>query len=149
MKVGDSTPDFKLKDQNKKEWRLSDLKGKKVLLSFHPLAWTNVCGQQMQSLEENQNKFEKLNTVAFGLSIDTVPSKHEWAKLLGIEKTSLLSDFWPHGDFASKLEIFRKDDGFSERANIIVDEHGKIVFFKVYPIAELPNIDEILKALEG
>lgn len=40
IKVGDRAPGFKLKDQNGKELSLEDLKGKKVLLSWHPLAWT-------------------------------------------------------------------------------------------------------------
>ncbi len=42
MKTGEQTKDFALKDQDSKELRLSNLKGKKVLLSFHPLAWTPV-----------------------------------------------------------------------------------------------------------
>ncbi|NLX74574.1 MAG: redoxin domain-containing protein [Synergistaceae bacterium] len=40
IKVGQEALDFKLKDQNGKEVNLKDFKGKKVLLSFHPLAWT-------------------------------------------------------------------------------------------------------------
>lgn len=49
MKTGDKIPDFVLKDQHNKELCLSNLKDKKVLLSFHPLAWTKVCAQQMKS----------------------------------------------------------------------------------------------------
>ncbi len=40
IKVGDQAIDFCLKDQNGKEVSLKDFKGKKVLLSWHPLAWT-------------------------------------------------------------------------------------------------------------
>ncbi len=148
VKKGDDAKDFSLSDQDGKEIQLSALKGKKVLLSFHPLAWTSVCAEQMKALEKNRNRFEKLNTVALGLSVDTVPSKKAWAKELGIKKTSLLSDFWPHGEVADLYGIFRQEDGFSERANIIVDEKGRIVFVKVYPIAQLPDIEEIIKALE-
>ncbi|TET59940.1 MAG: peroxiredoxin [Candidatus Stahlbacteria bacterium] len=148
MKTGDKIPDFVLKDQHNKELRLSDIKGKKVLLSFHPLAWTKVCAQQMKSLEENQERFNELNTVAIGLSVDTVPSKHAWAKELGIKNTKLLSDFWPHGEVAKKLGIFRRKEGFSERANIIVDEDQKVIFFKIYDIPQLPDIQEILNFLK-
>ena len=42
IKVGVKIPDFTLKDQNGKTMKLSSLKGKKVLLSFRPLAWTPV-----------------------------------------------------------------------------------------------------------
>lgn len=148
MKTGDKIPDFVLKDQHNKELRLSNLKDKKVLLSFHPLAWTKICAQQMKSLEENQERFNELNTVAIGLSVDTVPSKHAWAKELGIKNTKLLSDFWPHGEVAKKLGIFRRKEGFSERANIIVDEDQKVIFFKIYDIPQLPDIQEILNFLK-
>jgi len=147
MNIGDILPDFTLTDHNKKEWSKKSLEGKMILLSWHPLAWTKVCAQQMQSLEEHVNDFEKMGVVALGLSIDTVPSKHAWAKELGIEKTPLLSDFWPHGHFASLLGIFRKNDGFSERANIIVDKKGIIRFIKIYPISELPDIKEMVGEL--
>lgn len=149
VSVGDNAKDFTISDQDDKDITLSDFKGKRVLLSFHPLAWTSVCAKQMVSLEKNKKSFDKLNTVALGISVDTVPSKKAWAKELGIKKTRLLSDFWPHGEVASKYGIFREKDGFSERANIIVDEKGQVMFVKVYPIGELPDIKEIIKVLEG
>ncbi len=146
--LGEKLGDFTLKDQNGKDFTLSEYAGKKVLLSFHPLAWTSVCAKQMQSLEENRDPLEKKNTVAVGVSIDSTPSKKAWAKELKIENTRLLSDFWPHGGLANMLGIFREKEGFSERANIIIDEKGRAVFIKVYPISQLPDIKEILAALE-
>jgi peroxiredoxin len=146
--IGEKVGDFTLKDQNGKDFTLAEYAGKKVLLSFHPLAWTSVCAKQMQSLEENRESFEKKNTVAVGVSVDSTPCKKAWAKELKIENTSLLSDFWPHGGLANTLGIFRDKEGISERANIIIDEKGLAVFIKVYPIRELPDINEILSALE-
>jgi peroxiredoxin len=147
IKRGDEAKDFKLKDQHDKECRLSDLQGKKVLLSFHPLAWTSVCADQMKALEANKDKFDNLNTVALGFSVDSVPFKFAWAKELGIKNTRLLCDFWPHGEVASSYGIFRERLGFSERANIILDENHRVTFVKVYPISQLPDIEEVLRAL--
>lgn len=141
--MGDEAPDFTLQDQHKQEFTLSELKGKKVLLSFHPLAWTGICAKQMKSLEDYKAVFDKSNTVAVGVSVDTIPSKHAWAKDLGIKDTRLLSDFWPHGDVAKKYGIFLEEKGISERVNIIIDEDQKVVFFKVYEISQLPDIEEI------
>jgi peroxiredoxin len=149
VKIGDKAKDFALKDQNDKEFKLSQFKGKRVLLSFHPLAWTDVCAKQMKSLEENKAVFDSLNTVAVGLSVDSVPSKLAWAESLGIKNTRLLSDFWPHGEVAKLYGIFRDKNGFSERTNIVVDENQKLVFFKVYPIRELPDINEIINFLKN
>ena len=147
VQVGKKLKDFKLNDQNRQDFLLSDFRGKRVLLSFHPLAWTSVCALQMQSLEKNKKALDKLNTVAVGLSIDAVPCKTAWAKSLKIKNTRLLSDFWPHGGVAKSLGILRAE-GFSERANIIVDEAGKVMYVKVYPIKQLPDMAEILKALK-
>ena len=146
--IGSKAPDFSLKDHNGKTVKLSSLKGKKVLLSFRPLAWTAVCHDQMRLLEENHLHFDELNTIAFGIGVDSVPSNKAWAHSMDIKNTRLLSDFWPHGEVAKSYGIFRDKDGFSERANIIIDEEQKVVFAKVYPTAQLPDFEEILKFLE-
>ncbi len=101
----------------------------------------------MMSLENNKNTFDSLKAIAVGLSVDTVPSKKAWAKSLGIKNTRLLSDFWPHGKVAELYGIFRTKDGFSERANIIIDEEQKIAFFKIYDLGQLPDILEIIDIL--
>jgi peroxiredoxin len=147
LERGQTAPDFVLKDQHDKEFKLSGLRGERVLLSFHPLAWTGVCAKQMQSLEANKDKFESLNTVPVGLSVDPVPTKKAWAEHLGIKSVRLLSDFWPHGYVAKLYGIFREKEGFSERANIILDDNGRILFFKVYELSQLPDIEEIIKVL--
>lgn len=147
IEVGSQAPDFALKDHNESEVGITTLKGKLVLLSFHPLAWTSICAKQMQSLEKNLNRFALLNTVPLGISVDTVPSKKAWAESLGIKKIQLLSDFWPHGAVAKEYGVFRDKEGFSERANILINEMGQVVFGKVYPINELPDIEEILNLL--
>ena len=147
--VGTKAPDFTLKDQNGKTVKLFKLKGKKVLLSFKPLAWTSVCQDHIKLLEENHLRFDKLNTIAFGIGVDSVPSNKAWAKSMDIKNTRLLSDFWPHGEIAQTYGVFRDNDGFSERANIIVDEAQKVVFAKIYPTSQLPDFEEILKFLES
>jgi peroxiredoxin len=101
----------------------------------------------MQALEAHKEKFDLFNTVALGLSVDTVPSKNAWAKTLGIEHTLLLCDFWPHGRIAKAYGLFRPANGFSERANIILDEKRRALFVKVYPIGQLPDLEEIFQIL--
>ena len=149
IKKGENVPDIILKDQNEQEIKFSKYKGKKVLLSFHPLAWTAVCAKQMKSLEDNRERLAETNTIAFGISVDSVPSKKAWAKELGVEQTQLLADFWKHGGFAKELGLFLEDRGISQRANVILDENGHVEFVKVYPISELPDIEEIIKVLKS
>ena len=148
IEIGDKAPDFALKDQNGKMVRLSTFKGKKVLLSFRPLAWTAVCHDQMRSLEENHLLFYELNTVALGIGVDSVPTNKAWAQSMDIKNTRLLSDFWPHGEVAKSYGIFREKDGFSERANILLDEDQKVIFVQVYPTSQLPDIEPIIDLLK-
>ncbi len=100
LEVGNKAKRFSLSDQDGKEFNLAKLHGKRILLSFHPLAWTSVCSEQMKSLEKNKSSFDSMNTIAVGVSCDTVPSKKAWAEHLRISATRLLSDFWPHGKIA-------------------------------------------------
>ena len=148
IKVGAEAPVFVLSDQHGEKINLKELRGKSVILSFHPLAFTPVCAKQMKELEENQDQFEKLNAVALGISVDSVPAKHAWAKDLGVKSTQLLSDFWPHGAVAESYGIFRSADGYSERAVIILDAEGIVRFSKVYPMSEVPDMGEILEQLK-
>ena len=148
IKVGSEAPDFSLKDQNGKTVKLSKFKDKKILLSFRPLAWTAVCHDQMRSLEENHLRLDELNTVALGIGVDSVPSNKAWAQSMDIRNTRLLSDFWPHGAVAKLFGVFRENDGFSERAIIIIDKDKKIVLARTYPTSQLPDIEEVIDFIE-
>jgi peroxiredoxin len=145
---GETAPDFTLKDQDNKEFTLSKQKGKRVLLSFQPLAWTPVCQNQMKGLEAYYDEIAALNTVPIGLSVDSRQSKKAWADSLGIKKLRMLADFWPHGAVAKAYGVFREADGHSERANVIVDETGKVAWIKVYDLGTLPDIPELIAALK-
>jgi len=145
---GDIAPDFTLRDHHNREFKLSDFTGRRVLLSFHPLAWTSVCAEQMRSIESQKAAFDELRTVAVGVSVDPLPSKHAWAKEIGIMQTRLLCDFWPHGAVAHALGLFREEEGFSERANLVVDERGRVALIRVYDIPQVPDIEEIIAFLK-
>jgi len=149
IEVGDSAPDFSLRDNNYQNVCLSDFRGKRVLLSWHPLAWTPVCTDQMRALENNWGKFQALNTVPLGFSVDPAPCKKAWAAALLLQNLILPSDFWPHGKVAQDYGIFIEEKGISQRANIIVDEAGIVKWVKVYPKAQLPDLNEVFEVLSN
>jgi len=146
IRPGAQAPKIALPDQDKNPIDLVDVPGIR-LLSFHPLAWTNVCRRQMEALELHADRFAELGAQAFGISVDPVPSKKAWADAIGVKRTRLLSDFWPHGAAALSLGIFREEDGFSERASILIDGSGVVRFVKVHPIREVPDIEEIMEEI--
>jgi len=147
MKIGEIAPDFTLKDQDGKDFKLSDFRGRKVLLSFHPLAWTDFCTKQMLSLENNFDILASLKTVPVGISVDAVPAKKAWADSMQLKKLRILSDFWPHGQISIMYDMFREKYGTSKRANVIVDENGKVTFIKTYEILSVPDIQEVIEYL--
>ncbi len=149
LKVQDKFIDFTLKDQNGEKLTISSFTGKKVLLSFHPLAWTSICAEQMKDLEKNYDEFLKYNTIPLGISVDPVPTKKAWADHLGLKNLKILSDFWPHGDVSKLYGIFREKEGFSERSNILIDENGKIIFIKIYELSKVPDLKEIFDLLDS
>ncbi|MDD1718733.1 MAG: peroxiredoxin [Methanoregulaceae archaeon] len=149
IRPGDKGISFTLKDQNGKDWSLQSFHGKRVLLSFHPLAWTPVCTGQMKALEENYRTFESLNTTAAGISVDSHYCKKAWGEHIGIRLTPLLADFWPHGEIARKYGLFKEDAGFARRANVLLDEHGMVVYVKVYEIHAAPDLQETIRFIQA
>jgi alkyl hydroperoxide reductase subunit AhpC len=103
----------------------------------------------MIDLEKNRERLAAENTVAVGISVDSVLCKKAWADQLGITHTRILADFWPHGKVAFQYGIFRDANGFSERANIIVDEKQQVLWIKVYPVHSVPDIGEVIAVLKG
>lgn len=148
IQVNQEAIDFTLKDQNKEEVKLSELKGKKVILSWHPLAYTPVCTDQMRSLERNYDRIqEKRDTVVIGISVDPFPAKAKWADILDLKDIKIVSDFFPYAEVTKAYGLFNEENGASKRANVIIDEEGKVQWVKVYGGSELPDVEEVIDNL--
>lgn len=145
--VGQAAPDFVLKDQNQKEVRLSDFKGKKnVVLAFYPLDWSPVCTNEHACFANDMKQFAQLDAQVLGLSVDSVWSHKAFAEKMGIQY-SLLADFHPRGAAADKFGMYLADKGITGRAVAIIDKQGKVAWFKQYDIPQLPDIKEVAAAL--
>ena len=149
IELGEQARGFSLPDQNGNTVRLSGFPGRRVVLSFHPLAWTRICAEQMKALEANVAAFDALGAVALGISVDSVPCKRAWAGSLGIRDTRLLADFWPHGEVAQIYGVFDGTKGYARRANIVVDETGSVIFVKEYQATTVPDMQDVLDALQA
>ena len=145
--VGSPAPEFTLKDQDQKEVKLGDFKGKKnVVIVFYPLDWSPVCTNEHACFVNDMKKFETLNAQVLGLSVDSVWSHKAWAEKMGIHYP-LLADFHPRGAVAEKFGVYLAEKGITGRAIAIVNKQGKIAWFKNYDIPVVPDVKEVASAL--
>jgi peroxiredoxin len=147
IKVGATAPDFTLKDQDQKDVKLSDYKGKKnVVLAFYPLDWSPVCTTENKCLNDDFPKFQSASTEVLGISRDSVYSHKAWQEALGL-KHRLLSDM--SGDVAKKYGMWLDDKFITKRATVIVDKQGTVKYVKVQEILTARDDNEILGALKS
>jgi peroxiredoxin len=147
--VGQSAPEFTLKDQNQKEIKLADFAGKRnVVLIFYPLDFSPVCTNEHVCLVNEMKQFEKLDAQVLGLSVDSVWAHKAFAEKMGISYP-LLADFHPKGAVANKFGVYLADKGITGRAVAIINKAGKIAWFKNYDIPVVPDMNEVAQALAG
>src|SRR6204780_1201305 len=147
IQVGSPAPDFALKDQSQKEVKLSDYKGKKVVIVFYPLDWSPVCTNEHVCLVNDLKNFEKLDAQVLGVSVDSVWSHKAYAEKMGIGY-SLLADFQPRGAMAGKDGGYPAEKGITGRSIVIVNKAGKVAWVKDYDIPVVPDLKEVAAALQ-
>jgi peroxiredoxin len=138
LKVGDEAPDFELRDENRQPFKLSEQRGKNVVLNFYPAAFSGVCSLQMPKIQEQKSLFGE-DTVVVGVSVDGPAANLAFKAQTGIE-FPLLSDFYPHGAVAEKYGVLLPV-GVAERAVIGIDKEGKVAYISVGPIIEVPDLE--------
>ena len=145
LKVGDEAPDFTVRDSAMQEFKLSDQRGKKVVLNFYPAAFSGVCSQQMPRIQEQKTIFGD-DAVVVGISVDGPNANRVFAEQTGID-FPLLSDFYPHGAVAEKYGVL-VPVGVAERAVIGIDPDGKVGYINVHPFTEVPDLEACAIALK-
>ena len=144
--VGQPAPEFTLQDQNQKDIKLSDYRGRYVVLMFYPLDWSPVCTDEHACFVTGLNQFEKLNAQVLGLSVDSTWSHKAFAEKMRVTYP-LLADFHPRGAVAEKFGLYHADKGITGRAIVIIDKAGNIAWFKNYGFGEAPSVKEVAEAL--
>jgi peroxiredoxin len=145
---GTTAPDFTLKSAPDKTFRLSELRGKPVVLAFYPADWSPVCGDQMALYSEMHEEFEEYGAQVVGISVDGVWCHAAFAKDRKL-RFPLASDFEPKGAVSRAYGAYREGEGVSERALFVLDEEGRIRWSYLSPIGQNPGADGIFKALDS
>jgi peroxiredoxin len=152
--AGDVAPDFDLPaliGGVKKRFHLKDaLAEKDIVLAFYPSNWEEVSAKQLSEYQAQREKFLSRESEVVGICVDSIMNTTVWERELGPLDFPLCSDFWPHGEVSQEYGVFRADEpnaGTSERAIVIVERSGRILFSKVYGGQDLPSIADTLEAL--
>ena len=145
---GDQAPDFATKNQNGDDVKLSDFKGKRVVLYFYPKDDTPGCTKQACSLRDSFGTFEEKGIKVFGVSNDDEKSHQKFISkyslpfdLLADTDKTLVNDYGVYGE---KNMYGKKYMGIN-RTTFLIDEAGKIVkIFKKVKVDE--HAGEVLEA---
>ncbi|HXS37132.1 MAG TPA: redoxin domain-containing protein [Flavipsychrobacter sp.] len=152
IQLGQKAPDFALYDDNKNPVKLSDQKGKNVLLLFFPFAFTSTCTKELCSIRDNYNIYEKLNAQVYGISVDSVHTLKKFRQEQNLN-FPLLSDFNKDvsKEYDSLYDTFGLGmKGVSKRAAFVIDKEGVVKYAEVLENAsDLPNFDAIQQTLNN
>jgi peroxiredoxin len=147
LPVGTPAPDFDLASGPDSRVRLSDLRGKPVILVFYPADWSPVCGDELALFNEILPEFQRHDAELLGISVDGVWCHRAYQQARNLN-FPLLSDFEPKGAVSRAYGAYRPRDGFSERALFVIDRDGVVRWSYLSPVDVNPGADGVLNALE-
>jgi len=142
VKVGEQAPDFTMKLTNGKTVKLSDLKGKVVMLQF-TASWCSVCRKEMPFIERDIWQKHKSNPNFTLMAIDRDEPRETALKFSKAIPISYPIGLDPHADIFARYAV--REAGITR--NVIIDKTGKIVFLtRLYDVAEF---NKMVKVIDG
>lgn len=147
MEVGSSAPDFTLKDGDGRDWKLSDKRGKTVVLLFYPGDNTPVCTKQMCSVRDNWADYAATGALVVGISTDSSASHKSFAAKHNLPLTLLADE---NGETLGKYGVKSWIPNRSARAVVVVDKTGVVRHHQVQSLSLFrPKDDEVLQAIRS
>ncbi len=148
QKVSDVSAQALMGDGSFKEVRLSDYRGKWLVLFFYPLDFTFVCPTEIQGFNKHYNEFKKLNADVLAASTDSVYSHKAWSEQsLGKIQFPILGD--TNHRVAKNFNVLLADKGIALRGTFIIDPDG---ILKSAVVNDLPvgrSVDETIRTLQA
>ena len=152
-RINEPAPDFSAKSTHG-PLKLSDFKGKWVVLFSHPADFTPVCSTEFIEFARRADDFKQRNAQLIGLSVDSVPAHIAWVRSLQ-QHFDIKIDFPVIADLDTKVaQLYGLiHPGASETATVravfIIDDKGIVRALIYYPMSLGRSIDEIIRALDG
>ena len=149
LKIGTEAPDFTLPDQNGTMHKLSDSRGKKVILYFYPKDNTSGCTKEACGFAERYPQFQEKDAVILGVSKDSVASHKKFEQNYQLPFT-LLSD--ENKEVLQKYEVWKEKNMYGRktmgvvRSTYLIDENG-IIVKAMEKVKAADNPQQMLEAL--
>src|SRR5574344_460330 len=147
-KVGEMAPDFTLVNSSLEEVKLSDFKGKDVVLNIFPSLDTGVCAASVRKFNKDAGSLD--NTVVLGISADLPFASGRFCSMEGIENVITLSTF-RNNDFGSDYGLVMNNGplkGLLARAVVVIDSEGKVLHTELVPeIAQEPDYQSAINSI--
>jgi peroxiredoxin len=150
IQVNQAAPDFELPSNQLvdgrpgKKIKLSDLRGKPVVLAFYPLDFSPVCTSENVCFRDDLSKFNQLGAQVLGISVDSAWTHKAFAESLKLT-FPLLADFHPKGAVAKAYDLYNEAVGITKRASVLIDKAGNVAFVQEHDKAR--SNEELLAAL--
>ncbi len=146
IEVGTKAPDFTVLDAGLGPVKLSDSKGKKVIISVAPSIDTSVCAAQTRKFNEAASEID--NTVVYAISVDLPFALGRFCAAEGIESIKVLSDH-KDLDFGSQYGFVIDELRLLARGIVVVDEYGVVSHVEYVPeVTDHPDYDAALNAIK-
>ena len=144
VSVGESAPDFTLRDENNQEVALFSLRGAPVVLVFYPADFSPICTNELCGIRDDFSAFEAKGAKVFGISRDSTWAHKAFQEREGL-KHSLLAD--TKGEVARLYGCWNEEHGIAERLTVVIDAAGVIRYVVHNPPLEARDHKEALAAL--
>lgn len=150
IKAGSKAPDFTMVKGDLSTFKLSDTKGKFVVLNIFPSLDTGVCATSVRKF--NQLAANMNNTLVLAISKDLPFAQGRFCTTEGIENVIPLSDFRNPSDFDTNYGVLIADSplcGLLARSVVVINPEGEVVYTELVPeITQEPDYESALAAIK-
>jgi peroxiredoxin Q/BCP len=147
VRIGTAAPDITLPDSNGKQWRLSDQRGKVVVLLFYPGDETPICTRQMCSVRDRWEDYLATGAEVVGISTDSIESHKKFAEHHDLP-LRLLSD--TDGQASNLYSARSLIPGKVARSVFVIDAQGILRYSDVRPLGLFrPKDDTTIEAIKA